>query len=96
MATVAGDPNRLLSCTGPCMRGSGLLLYGGSKSKFPWMGANGEGEGQMVTEFLVYQLLNNYLNSTEVKAYVDKYDYYIFPVINPDGKLFSSIIMKYF
>lgn len=50
----------------------------------------------MVTEFLVYQLLNNYLNSTKVKAYVDKYDYYIFPVINPDGKLFSSIIMKYF
>lgn len=27
----------------------------------------------MTTEYLAYQLLNNYANSTEIKAYVDKY-----------------------
>lgn len=42
----------------------------------------------MVTEFMAYSLLSNYANSTEIKAYVDKYDFYIFPVVNPDGELY--------
>lgn len=37
-------------------------------------------------EFFAYSLLNNYANSTEIKAYVEKYDFYIFPVVNPDGE----------
>jgi len=40
----------------------------------------------MVTEFVAYSLLSNYANSTQIKGFVDKYDYYIFPVVNPDGK----------
>jgi len=39
----------------------------------------------MVVEYLAYQLLNNYANSTTIKSYVDKYDFHILPVVNPDG-----------
>ncbi|PVG02521.1 putative carboxypeptidase [Serendipita vermifera] len=44
----------------------------------------------MVTEYIAYQLLTNYDNCTEVKGYVDKYDFYIFPVVNPDGFVYSQ------
>jgi carboxypeptidase A4 len=40
----------------------------------------------MTVEFVAYSLLSNYANSTAIKGYVDKYDYYIFPVVNPDGE----------
>jgi murein tripeptide amidase MpaA len=40
-------------------------------------------------EYLAYNLLNNYANSTEVKSLVDKYDFYIFPIVNPDGEQFN-------
>jgi murein tripeptide amidase MpaA len=39
----------------------------------------------MTTEYMAYQLLTNYANSTEIKSYVEKYDFYIFPLVNPDG-----------
>ena len=39
----------------------------------------------MVNEYIAYQLLNNCANSTTVRGFVDKYDFYIFPVVNPDG-----------
>ncbi|KIM30630.1 hypothetical protein M408DRAFT_66407 [Serendipita vermifera MAFF 305830] len=44
----------------------------------------------MTTEFMAYQLLSNYANSTEIKGYVDKYDFYIFPIVNPDGFVYSQ------
>ncbi len=34
---------------------------------------------------MAYSLLKNYANDTEVKGFVDSYDFYIFPFINPDG-----------
>jgi len=40
----------------------------------------------MTTEYFAYNLLSNYATSAEIKGFVDKYDYYIFPVVNPDGK----------
>ncbi|KAG9118696.1 hypothetical protein FRC07_006666 [Ceratobasidium sp. 392] len=39
----------------------------------------------LVTEQIAYSLLSNYTTSTTIKSYVDKYDFYIFPVVNPDG-----------
>lgn len=44
----------------------------------------------MTAEYVAYSLLNNYANSTEVKSYVDKYDFYIFPVVNPDGFVYTQ------
>lgn len=39
-----------------------------------------------VAEYMAYNLLTNYASNTEIKGFVDKYDFYIFPVVNPDGK----------
>jgi len=48
-----------------------------------------------VVEYFIYNLLTNYASNTEIKGFVDKYDFYIFPVVNPDGKLrFSIPIMR--
>ncbi|KAG8860755.1 hypothetical protein FRB91_001019 [Serendipita sp. 411] len=44
----------------------------------------------MTVEYMAYQLLTNYGNSTEIKGYVDKYDFYIFPIVNPDGFIYSQ------
>ena len=36
----------------------------------------------MVGEYLAYNLLINYATNSEIKGFVDKYDFYIFPVVN--------------
>lgn len=40
----------------------------------------------MVSEYLTYSLLEGYAGDEEVKSILDNYDFYIFPVVNPDGK----------
>jgi murein tripeptide amidase MpaA len=42
--------------------------------------------GSQTAEYLAFNLLSNYATDANIKAYVDKYDFYIFPVVNPDGK----------
>ena len=44
----------------------------------------------MVTEYLGFNLLTTYDSSAESKAFVDKYDIFIFPVVNPDGFIYSQ------
>jgi len=34
---------------------------------------------------ILHEVLTNYATNTEIKGFVDKYDYYLFPVVNPDG-----------
>lgn len=50
----------------------------------------------MVVEYFAYNLLTNYATSSEIKGFIDKYDFYVFPVVNPDGKpfLFVSQLIK--
>ena len=36
---------------------------------------------------MAWQLLTLYSNTPAVRALVDKYDFYILPIVNPDGKL---------
>lgn len=36
-------------------------------------------------EYVAYQLLTKYASDATIKSYVDKYDFYVFPVVNPDG-----------
>ena len=48
-------------------------------------------------EYITNSILTGYAEDEEVKAIVDKYDIYIFPIANPDGKfnisrLFLSIL----
>jgi murein tripeptide amidase MpaA len=39
-----------------------------------------------VVEYITYNLLTQYDNDTTVRAIRDSYDFYILPVVNPDGK----------
>ena len=39
-----------------------------------------------VVEYIAFQLLGNYEGDNEVKNIVDIQDFYIFPVVNPDGE----------
>ena len=39
----------------------------------------------MTTQYFSWYLLKNYVTNSQIQAYVDKYDFYIFPVVNPDG-----------
>ncbi|KAK4223334.1 hypothetical protein QBC38DRAFT_53124 [Podospora fimiseda] len=43
-----------------------------------------------VVEYLTYNLLTQYTNDTAVKAIRDAYDFYILPVVNPDGFVYSQ------
>lgn len=38
-----------------------------------------------VNEYIAYYLLSNYDSNAEVKGFLDKYDFYVFPIVNPDG-----------
>ncbi|CAA7260302.1 unnamed protein product [Cyclocybe aegerita] len=74
----------------------GINIFGssgsGAKPAVIWHGTVHAREwiSSMTNEYLAYSLLNNYANSTEVKSYVDNYDFYIFPVVNPDGFVYSQ------
>jgi murein tripeptide amidase MpaA len=37
-------------------------------------------------EYMAYQLLTRYSTDATVRALVDKFDFYIIPIVNPDGK----------
>jgi murein tripeptide amidase MpaA len=39
----------------------------------------------MVTEYVAYALLKGYRLDKDVKHAVNSFDFYIFPVVNPDG-----------
>jgi murein tripeptide amidase MpaA len=39
-----------------------------------------------VNEYIAYQLVTGYGSDAEVQAILDAYDFYIIPVVNPDGK----------
>ncbi|KAM0304161.1 hypothetical protein ACHAPM_002233 [Fusarium culmorum] len=44
----------------------------------------------MTAEYLAYQLLTKYASDAAVKAIVDKYDFYITPIVNPDGFVYTQ------
>ncbi|EKG18003.1 Peptidase M14 carboxypeptidase A [Macrophomina phaseolina MS6] len=44
----------------------------------------------MTNEYVAYQLLTKYDTNTAIKSYVDKYDFYVFPVVNPDGFVYTQ------
>lgn len=41
-----------------------------------------------VVEYLLYQLITNYETDTAVRAALDNYDFYVLPIVNPDGEIF--------
>ncbi|KAK4163834.1 putative carboxypeptidase [Cladorrhinum sp. PSN259] len=44
----------------------------------------------MTNEYIAYNLITQYDTNTEIKSFIDKYDFYIFPVVNPDGFVYTQ------
>lgn len=44
----------------------------------------------MVTEYLAYQLVVGYGNDTTVQGFLNSYDFYIIPIVNPDGFVYTQ------
>ncbi|KJZ70245.1 hypothetical protein HIM_10359 [Hirsutella minnesotensis 3608] len=70
---------------------TGIHFYGSSgKNQKPAVVIHGnvharEWISSKVVEFFTYSLLDGYQNNPEIRGYVDKYDFYMFPIVNPDG-----------
>ncbi|POS72027.1 zinc carboxypeptidase [Diaporthe helianthi] len=45
----------------------------------------------MTVEYFANILLGEYASDAETKSFVDKYDFYLFPVVNPDGFIYTQI-----
>ncbi|KAI0199895.1 hypothetical protein F4808DRAFT_194977 [Astrocystis sublimbata] len=74
----------------------GIHLWGsGGKGSKPAIYYHGnvharEWVTSMTVEYITYQLINNYNNDTAVKAVLDNYDFYILPIVNPDGFAYTQ------
>ncbi|KAF3932341.1 hypothetical protein ABW20_dc0100494 [Dactylellina cionopaga] len=75
----------------------GIHLWGkGGKDANPavlWHGTVHAREwiSTMTVEYLTYGLITGYnSNSTQVQSILDKYDFYILPVVNPDGFVYTQ------
>ncbi|ORY13616.1 hypothetical protein BCR34DRAFT_663135 [Clohesyomyces aquaticus] len=44
----------------------------------------------MATAYMAWQLLTKYSTDASVKALVDKFDFYIMPIVNPDGFVYTQ------
>jgi murein tripeptide amidase MpaA len=44
----------------------------------------------MTTKYMAWQLLTKYASDANIKAAVDKFDFYIMPIVNPDGFVYSQ------
>ncbi|PVH94062.1 Zn-dependent exopeptidase, partial [Periconia macrospinosa] len=44
----------------------------------------------MTTEYFAWQLLTKYSSNSTIKAMVDKFDFYIIPIVNPDGFAYTQ------
>ncbi|CAG8973226.1 hypothetical protein HYALB_00006395 [Hymenoscyphus albidus] len=73
---------------------TGLHFYGAAKGK-PAVVLHGtvharEWISTMTVEYVIYNLLSNYTTNTEIKGFLDKYDFFVFPVVNPDGFVYTQ------
>jgi carboxypeptidase A2 len=44
----------------------------------------------MTTEYFAWQLLTKSASDASIKAIVDKFDFYITPIVNPDGFVYTQ------
>ncbi|KAG8689489.1 hypothetical protein FRC11_002316 [Ceratobasidium sp. 423] len=75
---------------------TGINIFGSSelnrirdkaRDYFPWNRSRSRVDyydGELIA------LLSNYTTSPTIKSYVDKYDFYIFPIVNPDGFVYTQ------
>ncbi|OTB10637.1 hypothetical protein K445DRAFT_308614 [Daldinia sp. EC12] len=74
----------------------GIHLWGSSgKNSKPAVFFNGNVHARewitsIVVEYLLYQLVTGYKNDTTMQVALDNYDFYVLPVVNPDGFVYSQ------
>ncbi|KAL8917089.1 MAG: hypothetical protein Q9208_008168 [Pyrenodesmia sp. 3 TL-2023] len=44
----------------------------------------------MVTEYFAYSFLSGFASNTDIRNLLNKYDFYIFPIVNPDGFVYTQ------
>ncbi|UQC76268.1 zinc carboxypeptidase [Colletotrichum lupini] len=75
---------------------TGIHIWGsGGKGSKPAVVLHGtvharEWISTMTTEYVAWQLLTKYATDSAIKAVVDKFDWYITPVVNPDGFVYTQ------
>ncbi|KAF2193109.1 carboxypeptidase B precursor [Zopfia rhizophila CBS 207.26] len=86
---TAGSSVQGRALTGIHIWGSGgkgskpAVLFHGTVHAREWIST-------MTVEYMAYQLLTKYSSDATVRALVDSYDFYIMPVVNPDGFVYSQ------
>ncbi|KAI1127635.1 hypothetical protein F5Y10DRAFT_190711 [Nemania abortiva] len=74
----------------------GIHLWGASgKDSKPAIFFNGNVHARewitsMVVEYILYQIVTGYGNDTLVQKVLDNYDFYVLPVVNPDGFVYTQ------
>jgi len=75
---------------------TGIHLWGkGGKSTKPAIVFHGNVHARewitsMTVEYLAYQLVSGYGNDASATSFLDAYDWYILPLVNPDGFVYSQ------
>ncbi|KAK2765955.1 hypothetical protein FQN54_007470 [Arachnomyces sp. PD_36] len=74
---------------------TGIHLYGADGPGKPAIVFHGTVHARewittMVNEYITYSLLDGYAGDEEVKKILDTYDFYVFPVVNPDGFVYTQ------
>ncbi|KAL9048055.1 MAG: hypothetical protein Q9206_006273 [Seirophora lacunosa] len=75
---------------------TGIHFYGtGSKDTKPAVVLHGTVHARewittMVTEYFAYSFLSGLASNAEIRNLLNKYDFYIFPVVNPDGFVYTQ------
>ncbi|KAL8852109.1 MAG: hypothetical protein Q9221_003039 [Calogaya cf. arnoldii] len=75
---------------------TGIHFYGtGLKGQRPAVVLHGTVHARewittMVTEYFAYSFLSSFASKSNVRTLLNKYDYYIFPVVNPDGFVYTQ------
>ncbi|KAF6821423.1 zinc carboxypeptidase [Colletotrichum plurivorum] len=96
---VASFPNNAeIVTSGKSLQGNtitGVHIHGTTKGTKPAVVFHGtvharEWISTMTNEYIAWTLLSQYATSSEVKSFVDKYDFYIFPVVNVDGFIYTQ------
>lgn len=77
--SAAGNAITGLHIYGKGGKGKPAVVFHGTVHAREWIGT-------MVNEYILYNILTGYGTDN---SYLDKYDFYIFPVVNPDGKSLS-------
>ncbi|KAI1134567.1 hypothetical protein F5Y05DRAFT_397516 [Hypoxylon sp. FL0543] len=83
-----------LSFEGRAIQGIHLWGSNGKNSK-PAVFFNGNVHARewitsMVVEYLLYRIVNGYGNDSTVQTALDNYDFYVLPVVNPDGFVYTQ------